>query len=295
MKKALTLKYYMNIKKVKFHHLLVFIFLFPVINITAQIKSIQSKNFLTDFVFKGNHIRFNFSTISDFKARLKKISGIHPVTSTATPGLLLSFMYQINFDNSYSLLTGIEMTLIGRNLITSFNKNDFSPALIKDYKIRNKDTYVPDLILSLPVLFEKRMLYSDTKYVFIDAGVSFNLSTGADLDIFSIYLTNTNNGFYNAGEINVNANNNARPWLSFPINLGHSWLLKNNNLLQLSICYNLSFTKYVNGTYLIDIPGQQLTEGKYSSTGSCIGLSFSYSFTNSNYRIRTAYEKIKNQ
>jgi len=61
--------------------------------------------------------------------------------------------------------------------------------------------------------------------------------------------------------------------------------------LQLSICSNVSFTNYVNGRYYIDIPNQPLTEGNYSSTGSFVGLSFNYVFTNANYRIRKAYEK----
>jgi len=108
-----------------------------------------------------------------------------------------------------------------------------------------------------------------------------------------ISLQNVNNGFYNAGGTDVYANNDAKPWVSFPLNAGHSWLLKNNNLLQLAICSNISFTKYVNGTYQIIIPGKPLTEGKYSSTGSFIGLSINYVFTNANYRIRMAYEKTR--
>ncbi len=102
---------------------------------------------------------------------------------------------------------------------------------------------------------------------------------------------NTNNGFYDAGGVYVYANNDAKPWVSFPFNAGHAWLLKNNNLFQLSICTNFSFTKYVDGTYEIDIPGRSLTQGRYSSTGSFIGLSMNYVFTSANYRIRKEYEK----
>ena len=114
---------------------------------------------------------------------------------------------------------------------------------------------------------------------------------GADLDIYSIALSNTANGIYRVGGVNVYSNNDAQPWISFPINIGHAWLAKNNNLLQLAICSNISFTKYVYGRYHIDIPNQPFTEGDYSSTGSFIGLSFNYVFTNANYRIRKAYEK----
>ena len=190
---------------------------------------------------------------------------------------------------------GPEAILAGRNFNIVFNKNDFSPALIKNYNSRGKDSYVADLILSLPVLLEKRYLYKRTKYLFANAGFQFNVSTGADFDISSFYVQNINNGFYNPAEVNVYANNDAKPWVSFPLNAGHAWLLKNNNVLQLAITSNISFTKYVNGTYQVTIPNKPVTEGRYSSTGSYIGLSVNYVFTNANYRIRKEYEKKGNR
>ena len=254
-------------------------------------KQFKRETFLDEYVFKGNHIQFNYALLSTFKARLKNQSGNYPAKTTAAPGLLLSFKYCINFNNYYSLIVGPEAILSGRNFNIAFNKNDFSPALIKDYNFRGKDSYLADLILSLPVLLEKRYLYKRTKYLFTNAGFQFNVSTGADFDITSFYVENINNGFYNPAEVNVYANNDAKPWISFPLNAGHAWLLKNNNVLQLAIASNISFTKYVNGTYQITIPNKPVTEGRYSSTGSFIGLSLNYIFTNANYRIRKAYEK----
>jgi hypothetical protein len=146
-------------------------------------------------------------------------------------------------------------------------------------------------VLSLPILLEKRMLYASTKYFFVNAGLCFNISTGADADYFEISVMNTNNSFYQVADVDVVANNDAKPWISFPINFGHAWLLKNNNLMQLSIVSNISFTKFVNGTYEVDIPNKPVTKGKYSSAGSYIGLCMNYIFTNSNYRIRKEYER----
>jgi len=257
---------------------------------TSSIIRITKENVLEKYIFKSNHIQFNFALLSTFKAQLTKISGDHPVSSSAAAGLQLSFKYQINFNDKYSLITGAEASLPGRNFNTSFSKNDFSPPLVSDYNTKGSST-IQDLVLSLPVMLEKRWLYSNTKFLFADAGIRLNFSLGADLDIYAIALPNTANGIYNVGGVNVYSNNDANPWISFPINVGHGWLVKNNNLLQLAICSNISFTKYVNGRYHIDIPNQPLTEGNYSSTGSFIGLSFNYVFTNANYRIRKAYEK----
>jgi hypothetical protein len=265
--------------------------LIPKHNKKTKETSINRKEVLTDYVFKSNHLQFNFAALSMLKARLKNQTGSHPVNSSAVLGLLLSFKYQINFNNRYSLITGPEVIIAGRNFLTYFRKDDFSPPLITDYDIKGINSYIPDMILSLPVLLEKRWLYASTKYLFADAGFRLNFSTGADLDVFSINLLNTSNSFYNAGGVEVYTNNDAKPWISIPLNAGHAWLLKNNNVLQLSICSNISLTKYVNGTYQVDVPGEPLTTGRYSSTGSFIGLSMNYIFTNANYRIRKAYEK----
>ena len=280
-------------KNARFTYFLIFIFLFPLVNISAQVNSIQRGNLLNEIVFKGNHIQFNFSLLSAFKARLKEISGHYPVNTTTTPGLQLGFKYQVNFNNNYSLITGPEAVITGRNFTVSFSKNDFSPPLTGDYRFKGSESYLSDLILSLPVLFEKRYLYKKTKFFFVNGGLRLNFSTGPDFDIFSFLVQNTNNDFINAAEINVTANNDAKPWISFPMNAGHGWLLKNNNILQLAICSNLSFTKFVNGVYQVNIPNKPLTEGKYSSTGSYIGLSMNYVFTNANYRIRKKIEAIK--
>ena len=281
-------------QKIFFVKTIIFIWLllvFCAIHLKAQDSMMQHKNLLRGFIFKGNHIEFDLSTFSTFKANVKRKSGTHHVGATAALGLSLGLKYKINFNNYYSLLVGFESLIAGRNLITSFDKDNFSPPLVHDYKFGNKETYSADLMLSIPVLFEKRILFDNAKYLFVTGGFRLNFSTGADLEVISIFLMNTDNGFYNAGGWSVYANNNARPWPSFPISAGYSWLLKNNNLFQFGICSNISLTKYMNGSYMIIIPGQELTEGRYSSTGSYIGITFSYIFTNANSRL--ANPKIK--
>lgn len=256
----------------------------------AQPRKISRNEVLAGYVFKGNHLQFSFAPLSLFPARVKRETGSHPVSTKNAPGFLFSVRYLVNFNNDYSLITGPEATLLGRNLFSSFDKDDFTPALTDDYELRGNDGYVSTFVISLPVLIEKRWLYSGTEFFYADAGVRLNVSTGADFDLFSIYLPHIANGFHNAGGTDVYANNNAKPWLSFPLNAGHAWLMKNNNVLQLGIISNISFTNYVNGNYKIVIPSKPITSGRYSSTGSYVGLSLNYVFTNANYRIRRVYE-----
>lgn len=283
----------MELNKIKYLIVRIYSLLFMGIissSTIAQENKLTRKQVLHEFVFKSNHIGLESSGISVFKARLNNQSGTHPVKSSMAPGLALGIKYQFNFSNEYGVTIGPEVIVAGRNFITSFNKNDFSPALTEDAEINATNGYLADLILSFSATIEKRILYKPAKYLFFNSGLRFNISTGADLAIFRIVLPNTNNGFYDAGGVDVYANNDAKPWISIPLNAGHSWLLKNNNLLQLSLCSNVSFTKYVNGTYRIDIPGRISTTGLYNTTGSYIGLSLNYVFTSTNYKIRKAYE-----
>jgi hypothetical protein len=241
--------------------------------------------------FKGNHIGFNFAMLSCKKARAHNQFGSNAITSKAAPGILLGLKYYINFSRKHSLVIGPEVMVAGRNFIMSINKNDFSPPLQDNYNLGYWNSLVPDLVFRFPVVIESRVHYKKRKYLFAGTGIALNYSTGADFYFAQIIVVDVNNNFYDAGGLNVNANNDQKPWMSYPVNLGHAWLLKNNNLLQLSICSNISFTKYVNGTYEINIPNKPLTVGNYSTTASYIGLSMNYVFTNANYRLRKLYEK----
>lgn len=258
----------------------------------AQVRE-QNRIDKREIVFHGNHMSINFSLLSTFKANLKRLSGDHYVKTSMTHGVSLGFKYSKTFNKYYSFIIGPDAIFVGRDLITSFDKNEFSPPLVKNYKIGYINSYLSDLLVSLSLFIEKRIFYNQTNYFLVDIGGRLNFSTGADFDIFSIYLLNTNNQVYDAGGTDVYANNDQKPWITIPINVGYSWLAKNNNLLQLSLCSNISFTKYVNGTYQIIIPNKPLTEGSYSSTGSYIGLSLNYVFTSANYRLRKVYEKMK--
>lgn len=259
----------------------------------AQQSSINKNTILTDFVFKGNHIQLDFSGLLVFKARLEKNSGSYPVDTRSSRGEKIGFHYQINLNNTLSVKSGVEGTLTGRNIITSFKKTDFSPPLKEDFQINRKNSTLKELVLSIPIAMEKRWLYTNTKYFLVNGGPRLNWSAGGDFNVFLILLQDENNNIIDGGDVLVDANNEKRPWISLFSNVGHAWLLKNNNILQVLLISNLSFTRYVNGTFSIIVPNQLITTGPYSSNGSFIGLSVNYVFTNANYRIRKAYEKIK--
>ncbi|MDQ2753079.1 MAG: hypothetical protein M3R72_08665 [Bacteroidota bacterium] len=270
-----------------------FLFFFTLCTTTIKAQHKLSEKEKDSLVFRGNHFGFEIARLETAKARVKRTSGNYPISSSLTPGAKLAVFYHINFNQELSLNIGGEATVVERNFIVDFHKNDFSPPLIEDYHFTGKRTRVGDLLLNLPITIEKRVWYKNKQFLSLEAGVNVNISTGADADISDAYVQHTDGSYSQAAEVNVYANNDAKPWLSYVFNAGNSWRLKNNNLLQLGITANVSFTKYVNGTYTITIPNKPLTSGTYSSTGTYVGLCLRYSLTNTNYRLRKLYEKEK--
>lgn len=281
---------YKILKTISKQLLTLFIFLL----IISERANAQNKISDTDkntILFSGNHISINLSRLEASKGSIKRTTGNYPLSSSVVPGVKLGLLYHIHFNTQYSLITGAEATVIGTNFILTINQNSFSPQLTQDYFFNGKHTRAYNLILSLPVVMEKRFWYNNKNFIAADLGIKLNYSSGADYDISDAIVEDVNNNFFKTFELNVDANNNAKPWVSYFLSAAHSWRLKNNNYLQLGIQYNLSFTKYINGSYSITIPDQSLTSGSYTATGTYTAICLSYIFTNGNYRLRKKYER----
>jgi hypothetical protein len=250
------------------------------------IKKFSKKELLGNYVFKGNHFLFDFSWLSVFGARLKQEMGNYPVKTSAYPGILVALRYSINRGLKNSIVTGAEMSIRGYNLKISVNKNDFSPPLKNDFSINSLSSV--GMILSVPVSYESRFFTRQASYFYSDAGLKLNFSLGYDSESSSVYLPDINNQYKYISGTDLVSNNDQRPWISFPLSTGYSWLLKNNNLVAFGLSGEISFTKYVNGRYEILVPNKH-TGGRYFATGSYLGLNFRYVFTNANNRIRKVF------
>ncbi|MDQ2753078.1 MAG: hypothetical protein M3R72_08660, partial [Bacteroidota bacterium] len=92
-------------------------------------------------------------------------------------------------------------------------------------------------------------------------------------------------------DLNLNTNNQNKPWFTYSLGSGYQWVLKNNNLMKIGLVANLSFTHFVKGTYQITIPGDPITQGTYHVTGSYLGIAASYGFTGMNRKLVHSYEE----
>lgn len=237
-------------------------------------------------IFAGNHISIGLSSFACFPAQLEPTTGNYPISASAMPGLSLGITYHANLNEHYSINSGLEASIVGRNFTIRYNRSDFSPPLKESVIVKAMDTYAGELILSVPVSLERRYFISTHTFFQAEWGARLNYSTGSDFDIHKVIGENENGEMITLGEINTYSNNDARPWVSGLLKAGYNKVLKNNNIARLALVSNISLTKFVNGRYSIYGADNSISEGSYSSTGSFLGLSFHYIFTSANHRIR---------
>lgn len=274
--------------------------LISVITVVCLIQSeivqsqIRKEDYLSHYVFKGNHLGLVVSALSVAPAQLSKKVGEYPISTDRSLGIGLGVHYSINLANEHFLRIGIESQILGSNIALDYDQNNFSPSLIRNYKITGKESYMPISVIGVSVLFGLRKL-SIRGFATVDAGLKGNVSSGADASKLVFPLKRIDGTSVNGGQVVVNANNETKPWISFTSNAGYFWLLRNNNLLGISLVTNLSLSKVVSGSYSMRPKETFTISGAYASRGSFLGISLNYIFTNANYRIRKAIQGLSDK
>jgi hypothetical protein len=241
---------------------------------------------LMQLVFKGNHVSVGASFFLTSRAHTEAITGSYPFGSSSMPGACISVDYHINYGRTYSLQPGIGLVLPGRNFELNVYKNDFSPPLKQDYHFKAGSTRVNDNIVYLQLLLQRRFFYREHSFIHTKAGMRLNYSLGADGEFNQVIVENEDDVRLQAAMLNANANNKGKPWLSGELSAGHGWIIANNNILDLSIVSNISFTNYISGIYVVNGSAGVLAQGLYRARGSYVGIFLGYIFTNANYRLQ---------
>lgn len=224
------------------------------------------------------------------KASINKETGQYTVKSSPQPFWEAGIDFRGKLNKSLFLIAGLRGIASGRNAVFNAPMSEINP-----YGYR--EPYPPlkinefDFGISIPLLVERKWQTKKYKSTYIQAGLTFRYSLGFDSDDYGNVFTDTNHQEIDVFSMELNSNNHKKLWISYNLGGGYSWILKNYNILKAGVLANISFTKFVNGTYQINIPGKPLTEGTYGVTGSYIGLSVSYGFTGTNKRMTREYEK----
>lgn len=227
------------------------------------------------------------------KASFNRTEGSNSAKSTIQPYWEVGADRHYRLTNTLSYLIGLHITVSGRNTIfdvpiKKINPNDYNEPLppFKDNQV--------DAGLALPILIEKAWHIHPYNNIYIQGGIQLHYSLGSDVDGSGVNVQDSNGNNVEVFSIDLNANNQRKPWLTYSLGSGYEWMLKNYNLFKIGIVANLSFTHFVKGNYQIDIPGDPLTQGTYHVTGSYIGIAASYGFTGLNKKMVHTYENEKN-
>ena len=211
------------------------------------------------------------------KAGLRKLDGEYEISSTPKPFWELGITVQSDLNDNFYFVTGLKGSITARNAIFSAPINEINPNAYPEpfppLKINDAD-----FSATIPLLLEKDWQFKNGKLVFGRVGLNLKYSFGYDEDDYDNYLYDTSNQRINVFSLDLNSNNHNKPWLTYHVGGGYGWNLRNHNILKAEIVANLSLTKFVNGTYQINIPGHPSSDGKYGVKGSYLGVSLTYIF-----------------
>jgi hypothetical protein len=229
-----------------------------------------------------------FATVSAGFAQagnINKSGGPYNISARPQPVWEAGVLYRGKISRNIYALGGFKGVVSGRNAmlrnapVEKIDPNKYSspfpPLKMTEF----------DFILSVPLLIEFNRALNNKKNFFVQGGVNLRYSLGYDFERNSHIFYDATGSQVEVLVMEMNSNNNGKPWINFNLGGGLEWRLKNYNLLKAGLLVNISATDYVSGTYRVNIPGESATYGTYAAKGSYIALSISYGFTGINNRL----------
>jgi hypothetical protein len=263
--------------------------------IFSQTRSNYSNDSLPGNRYPGRSL-FGFS-ISPYivnKAKATPQSGAYHLKTLYKHGFEAGADYHIHINNCYSVIVGLHGGATATNYKLFIPGSDFNPSIggnWNEYGIAEWAYY-----MSVPIWIQKRWFTGSNGFWNVVAGVNVRYYPMR----YSAYglgenISDVNGNQINLLEINATMGNNLRPWLNYNIGGGYSLLLRNHNYAQCNLVANFSDKKIIDGTYQINVSGKPQSTGTFSANMSFVGLSFSYTSTGTNKRLRKILEeKMKN-
>lgn len=243
-------------------------------------------------IFGHNHISFTAATNWTQKAKTKSTGGPYSVGSQTMRGWEAGFNYHLNFRNkSYSLILGLHGLAIPRNYDIFIPKEDFTPAIQEDYAMNKRLTRTIDMHFSLPVLLEKRLRGTKNNFWNIDAGIAIGFYPD---EIYEGWGSFTFNGQPQTPVYTMDllVSSNFKPWVNYVVSAGHTWILKNSNMLKVNLQANYTGFTLAKGDYEINVQGNPISTGTYASRLSGAGIAFSYILSSSRKQLMREYKKL---
>lgn len=227
-------------------------------------------------VTKRNLFSIHTAIGLSLKAKINPEGGEYRVTSTPQPAGEIGFNLQCDLNSDLFFITGLTLTITERNAAVDVPAHQINPIYPDPFPLMEVSD--ADFCATIPFDIEKDWQLEKSKIIYGRIGLNLKYSFGYDEDNIGNDLHDTNNQRINVFSLELNSNNHNKPWFTYTIGAGYGWTLRNHDLIKLGLVANISLTKFVSGTYEVNIPGEPLTHGSYGVTGSYIGLSFNYVF-----------------
>ena len=217
-------------------------------------------------------ISFSISPYVVNKAKATPLSGPYHLTTSYKNGFEAGPNYNINLNNSYSIIIGLHGGAAATNYKLFISESDFTPNLGGNVDDNGRFTSLWDFYISAPIWLEKRWFTRNNSFWDVVAGVNIRYypiryyRNGIEED-----YPDVSGNTVQVLKINDSIGNNLRPWINYNIGGGYSLLLRNNNYLQCNLVANFSDKKIIDGTYQINVSGKPQSTGTYSETGRMLG------------------------
>lgn len=227
--------------------------------------------------FGKTNFSIGFSALYNFPAKVITNKGENLLGANAMPGVGISAGFFIPLNQNYSIITGLNASMIGRNFSLSLDKERFTPNLQESIKLKGRKTLVNDFMIGIPIGLERRIIVRPDAYFSIDAGYKLNYYTGADIEIQEVFGKPSEDTAISIAIIETE--NESKLIGNAFLNVGYNKILKNKNTVRIAIESNLAFSHHQTGDFSIYIADDTISTGTYSARGSYIGLGFTYIYS----------------
>ena len=227
--------------------------------------------------FGNTKFSIGFSALYNFPAKVTTTTGENLLGANAMPGVGLSAGFFIPLNLQYSIITGLNASMIGRNFSLSMDKERFTPNLQESINLKGRQTLVNDFLIGIPIGLERRIIVRPDAYFSIDAGYKMNYYTGADFETQEVFGKPSEDTAISVAIIETE--NESKLLGNAFLNIGYNKILKNKNTVRIAIESNYAFRHHQTGDFSIYIADDTISTGTYSARGSYIGLGFTYIYS----------------
>ena len=228
----------------------------------------------SEIPFLRNGFRISVRPALARKANVTPDQNYHPGASHFI-SLGAGVDYACHLSPEWSLITGLHGLWHGSNFTFFVPRSSFQPPL--DFDLAYEGPTSGGLehgIISAKATLEKRWFGKKGSIWNTGLGVGYNYSPTTGYRV--TYAAYQNGQTIDYAYLMHHPANDAKAFLTAHLMLGRYWQIGRKTLFLTNFVVNYSFSDFVRGQYIFQIPGRPVVTGSYNIDGSYIGLDICY-------------------